>query len=400
MRYEIKSYNDFFFTLEIIQFGAGQTGLSPDISIKKYNSNEYWNGTSWSATYTVFSMLELDSVNLPGIYGYNFSSGPNPIDLSDDTGYLVKLSESTNVTVNRLDNLLNNEYSIVSNIRNFFDSSTGFDAALSSIGSVDSVVNTVDSNMVSLEPDVKAEISNSILNANIWNPIVNTSTLNNEPSNRDTIARAIVSSYLSNVYKTPYDVSTSEDFYTCTNSDSEKFYSSKLPSLSEMEDMVGNEVILIKGWDGYSQPDMSIWKSLKMRVGAVGLNGGGKYLELTSITGNTESFTSGQDTIIIKNQTLLSLDDIADSVWEEPVSSHSTDGTFGMLTRIIAGLVHFNHRIKDTEYDQTGRMTGCRVLLYSSPEDADLDINPFTTIIISSEYNSGNNMSSYLATKE
>ena len=181
MRYELKSYNDFFFTVEIVQFGVGQTGLTPTISIKKYNTSEYWNGSAWSGSYTTFNMSEVDSTNLPGLYSYNFSAGPNPIDISDETKFLVKVLESTkplteyiSVTVNRFDNILDNEYNIVDNIRNFFDDTVGFSAELSSIGSV---ISTVDSNLVSIEPEVKAEVANSILDANIWEPILDEVTL-------------------------------------------------------------------------------------------------------------------------------------------------------------------------------------------------------------------------------
>ena len=121
---------------------------------------------------------------------------------------------------------------------------------------------------------------------------------------------------------------------------------------------------------------------------------------LEDSAGNANSYTFGADSIIITNQNTADPEEIATAVWNEPVDTHSIPGTFGLLTRIIAGLVHFNHRIKDPEYDQTGRMTGCRVVVYPSAADAEADTNSLSTIIINSTYNSGNNMSSYLATEE
>lgn len=430
MRYEIKSYNDFCFTLEIVRFGLGITGLSPVVQIKRFNANQYWNGTAWTGAPATFSMTQVDSVNFPGLYTFDFVSGGTPIDTSVDTRYLVRISESTqpiteyiSVTINRLDDIVNNKQNIVQNIADFFDSSAGFNASLSTVGTVTDVTNMVDANVVDwngtsptltknatsdlpeittahVTPSAKADLANGILEADIWNPIVDPTALTASPSSRDTIARAITSTYLGSVYKTPYDASTSEDIYTCSYTDDVKFYSTSFPSLSQMESLIKQDAILFKGWDGAGTPDMSSWVSLKMRITGAGIDANGKYLTLEDSTGTPNSYVNGDDSIIITTQNTASPEEIAGAVWEEPVDAHSTAGTFGILTRITAGLVHFNHRIKDPEYDQTGRMTGCRVVVYPSAADAEADTNALSTIIINSTYNSGNNMSSYLATEE
>ncbi len=461
MRYEIKSYNDFCFTLEVVRFGSGITGLSPIIQIKRFSTNQYWNGTAWTGTPTTFPMSQADAVNFPGLYIFDFVSGGTPIDTSVDTRYLVKVSESTqpiteyiSVTTNRLDDIIGNKQGIVQNIADFFDASAGFNASSSIIGTVTDVTNVVDANVVDwngtsptltkdatndlpnvntvnivdanvvdwngtsptltknaisdlpevttahVTSSVRADLANGILEADIWNPVVDPTTLTALPSSRDTIARAITSTYLGSVYKTPYDASTTEDIYTCTYTDGAKFYSSSLPTLSDLELLVKQDAILFKGWDGAGTPTMASWTSLKMKITGAGIDANGKYLVLEDSAGNANSYTFGADSIIITNQNTADPEEIATAVWNEPVDTHSIPGTFGLLTRIIAGLVHFNHRIKDPEYDQTGRMTGCRVVVYPSAADAEADTNSLSTIIINSTYNSGNNMSSYLATEE
>lgn len=363
MRYEIKSYNDFCFTLEIVRFGSGISGLSPSIQIKKFSSNEFWDGTTWNITPSSFSMSEPDSLNMPGLYSFDFNSTtPNPIDTFVDTKFLVKITEPIELIT---------EYILVTRDR-----------------------------LAEIEDGPVALISNGILQANIWKPIVDPYTLSVSAAGRDTIARAISSNYLGTVYKTA-DTTDSEDIYTCTYTDSSgKFYSGSLPSLSMLEKLIKQDAILLKGWSGSDTPNFADFYTVKMKITEAGIDTNGKYLVLEASDGSMDSYTSGSDSILITNRNTADPGEIASAVWEEPLSDHSTPDTFGMITRIIAGLVHFNHRIKDAEYDQTGRMTGCRVVVYPSAIDAQADTNSLSTIIINSVYNSANNMTSYLATQE
>jgi hypothetical protein len=430
MRYELKSYNDLCFNLEVVRFGLGITGLVPKISIRQFSLNQYWNGSAWVGTITLFNMVPVDAVNMPGVYTFDFTSPPNPIDSSVDTRYVVKITEPTQpiteyiqVTLNRFDDIIKNKRTIVQNIANFFDATTGFNAPLSTVGTVTNVTNTVDANIVDwngtsptltkdatsnlpetssshITPGVRADIANGILNANIWNPIVDTTTLVESPADRDSIARAIVSSHIAAVHKTSYDLTTTEDVHTCSYTDSSKFYSPTLPILSDLEKLIKQDAIILKGWTGSGIPDTANYSQVKMRIIGVGSDSNGRYLELEAYDASTLAFIYGADSLIITNVITADPEEIATAVWEEPVSGHATAGTFGLLNRVVAGLVHFNHRIKDTEYDQTGRLTGCRVSVYASPSDTEADINPLTTIIISSTYNSGNNMSSYISTEE
>ena len=430
MRYELKSYNDLCFNLEVVRFGAGITGLSPKISIRQFSANQYWNGTAWTGVITLFNMLPVDAINMPGIYTIDFTSPPNPIDSSVDTRYIVKITEPTQpiteyiqVTLNRLDDIIKNKRTIVQNIRDFFDATTGFNVPLSTIGTATNVTNTVDANVVdwngtsptltkdatsnlpetsssSITPGVRADIANGILNANIWNPIVDPTTLVESPADRDSIARSIMSTHIASVHKTPYDLTTTEDVHICSYTDSSKFYSSTLPVLSDLERLIKQDAIVMKGWDGSGTPNTATLVQIKMRITGVGSDSNGRYLELEPYSSTAPSYVNGLDSVVITNVISVDPEEIATAVWDEPVSGHTTAGTFGLLNRVIAGLVHFNHRIKDAEYDQTGRLTGCRVSVYASPADTEADINPLTTIIISSTYNSGNNMSSYISTEE
>lgn len=428
MRYELKSYNDFCFSLEVVRFGAGISGLTPALMVKSFTTGEYWNGTAWQIPVAVFPMPGVPG--MPGLYALDLSAGPNPIDTTKDTKYLVQIAEATQplteyilVTVNRFDSIIKDNQNIVQNIADFFDATTGFNAALSTIGTATDVTNTVDANLVDwngtsptlsknatsglpevassyVTPSVKADLANGILDAEIWNPIVNPITLTASPSNRDTVARAIVSSYLTSVHKTGFDVSSTEDIHTCSYSDSQKFYSTTLPSLSVMEKLIKQDAILFKNWSGSGLPDTLNVYQVIMRITEVGIDTNGKYLVLEDVNGDSETYVASNDSIIIANSNVVDPEEIASAVWEEPVADHSTTGTFGLLNRIVAGLVHFNHRIKDAEYDQTGRLTGCRIVVYPSASDAEADTNSLSTIIVSSTYNSGNNMSSYLATEE
>lgn len=60
--------------------GTGLTGSDPQIMIRRYKSmngnfldNYYWNGSTFVSTPTSASMTEIDAVNQPGQYAYNFS---------------------------------------------------------------------------------------------------------------------------------------------------------------------------------------------------------------------------------------------------------------------------------------------------------------------------------------
>lgn len=48
--------------------GAGLTGATIAVAIKKDIDNVWWNGTGFQSSYTTVNATEADSTNLPGIY--------------------------------------------------------------------------------------------------------------------------------------------------------------------------------------------------------------------------------------------------------------------------------------------------------------------------------------------
>jgi len=53
--------------------GAGVTGATCSIALRRSDTANWWNGTAWQVAYTTNAMTELDSVNLPGRYYYDAS---------------------------------------------------------------------------------------------------------------------------------------------------------------------------------------------------------------------------------------------------------------------------------------------------------------------------------------
>jgi hypothetical protein len=106
------------------------------------------------------------------------------------------------------------------------------------------------------------------------------------------------------------------------------------------------------------------------------------------------------DILIIKAETDTTMHEVAHEVWEESVLDHATPDTFGMLNRVVAGLSQFNHQITDSTYDESGRLLACRLVVYSSSEDAKNGENPLTTIEVSSSYDEKQNMTTFVAAEE
>ncbi len=343
MRYELKSYNDFMFFLEIVSFGLGVTGLSPKISIKRFGAATYWDGAAWTGAYTEFTMSATDSVNQPGLYYYNFMPA---IDTTVDTRYLVKMSDATSivteyifVTLNRFDNITSNNRVIPQNIASFMDAAVGFTLPNSTLGNV-----TLTATTTNVTNDVNANVvdwnsSGATLTADITTNFPNVST-----TITGTIDANVVDWNSSGATLTA-DVTTNFPNVATTIS--------------------GTIDANVVDWDG---------------LGAVLSLSGTGYPEVSIPTSVME--------------------DVASAVWNEPLATHIATDTFGYLMQIIAGLTHYNHRVKDTQYDQYGRLTGCRIVVYQSSADAEADINELTKIVVTSTYNASNNMLSYLAVKE
>ena len=63
---------------------------------------------------------------------------------------------------------------------------------------------------------------------------------------------------------------------------------------------------------------------------------------------------------------VITAEDIADAVWDEDTNTHSISGSFGILTRQMAGLLHSNIFIDNPVYDSAFNLIGGRVRIYSN----------------------------------
>lgn len=68
--------------------GSKITGVSWTLKITRNDTGEYWNGSSFTAGVDTVSMTEVDSVNRPGEYFYDFTPPGN--------GYVCSIIAETN----------------------------------------------------------------------------------------------------------------------------------------------------------------------------------------------------------------------------------------------------------------------------------------------------------------
>jgi len=76
------------------------------------------------------------------------------------------------------------------------------------------------------------------------------------------------------------------------------------------------------------------------------------------------------------------IEDIADAVWDESVSGHTSNETFGLQSQEIAGLVHSNILIDNPLYDSNNNLTSARVRIYSTSLSVGTDNNVLATYTI------------------
>jgi hypothetical protein len=95
MRHENQHWDNIRAMVEIITAGAGQTGLSPTVKIRRSSDGQWWDGAAWGGTATQVPMNEPDSTNLPGFYAYAIPGGG--LTYSDGIdGYIFYIEESVN----------------------------------------------------------------------------------------------------------------------------------------------------------------------------------------------------------------------------------------------------------------------------------------------------------------
>ena len=95
MRHEVQQRDKIHAKMEIVIAGAGQTGLSPTVLLKRVLDGLYWNGTIFQVAVTSVALPEIDATNQAGYYRLDVpSTAIDPI-LGGD-GYEYHAVETTN----------------------------------------------------------------------------------------------------------------------------------------------------------------------------------------------------------------------------------------------------------------------------------------------------------------
>ena len=96
MRFEQHQSDKLRLTLEVVVSGVGRTGLNPEIAIKR-NTDGHWlqaGGGSWGAGYATNVMIEVNAVDLAGLYDFLVPSARLSY-VQDIDGYYVQMADST-----------------------------------------------------------------------------------------------------------------------------------------------------------------------------------------------------------------------------------------------------------------------------------------------------------------
>jgi hypothetical protein len=261
------------------------------------------------------------------------------------------------------------------------------------------------------------EISDAVWNADIFNSIYRPDPVDSTDFSyaaEMSIGRAMLIQYLSqNVNH--WGTNSESPMHICNHTDASgtKFYSNRLSTwpltADEIISYVDRSIIVVKDLVFSNAPggDLSfsaITESYLGRITGVDSDGHGQYFEVKLVNEDEspvpDGFGVGTDVLIVKAETDATMHEVAHEVWEESVFDHETPDTFGMFNRIMTGLTQFNHRITDSIYDESGRLLSCRLVVYSSSEDAANEENALTTVEVTSTYDEKQNMQTFLAKEE
>jgi hypothetical protein len=263
------------------------------------------------------------------------------------------------------------------------------------------------------------EISDAVWSADIFKTIYNdTGTAAVAAAPVGSMAHAMIVQYLSQNMN-HWNANGASPVHTCAlDSSNGKFYSDRLAGVpwrltaDEQVSYIDRSVVIVKNFefsedntDGMAPTinptDVEVYLG---RISGIGLDGGGQYFEVNLVNEDETipSFSNGNDILLIKAETDSTMHEVAHEVWEEEVADHSTKHTFGMFNRIMAGLAQYNHRITDSTYDETGRLLACRLVVYPSAAAAEAGdlTGALTTVIVTSEYDEKQNMTSFMAREE
>ncbi len=93
MRAEVQPWNDIRVTVEIVDEGTGVTGLTVTCHIKRTSDGQWLqDGGGWGASIDTLDMSEVDSTNLPGLYGFTIGSDDQD---AENGHYIVLIRETT-----------------------------------------------------------------------------------------------------------------------------------------------------------------------------------------------------------------------------------------------------------------------------------------------------------------
>jgi hypothetical protein len=282
--------------------------------------------------------------------------------------------------------------------------------------------NAINENAVKIDSVTYEEISNSaireivsgIWNADIFHPIdvspdADFSGATFGGANKGSVGHAILLQYISqNILHWDNADNALTPLHKCSHDDAAgtRFYSETLSAAGEdkAKGYIGKAAVVIKNWS-FDTPPGGNEEFYLVRITAVGNDAHGDYFDIHMADEDQSpipsgGLASGTDALIVKEETDATMHEVAHEVWEESVLDHETSDTFGMLNRVVAGLSQFNHQITDSTYDKSGRLLACRLVVYSSSEDARNGVNPLTTIEVTSAYDEKQNMTTFTAAEE
>lgn len=391
--------------LEVVIAGAGVPGLAPTCAIRRASDNMYLQagGGAWNAGFAVNPMVEVDAVNLPGLYAYSVPNAQLFADLGA-RGYSFKVAEGTTPLVEYTTVTVENEFSgqlglglATAGAPNtvtfgvWAPPTTAYWAGLAvtilqgtgvgqtrRIGAYSNArVATVDSNWV-VQPDAT---SVCVVHAQA---AVDTVAWNGKRPNDLTVANNV-----------KVDVEEWRALVPTTLSAANNVQS----DVEEWRGALPNPLAT-----GNVQSDVELWRNAVPATLSAGGNVasdlqrwlGSAPLPLVAQLVQSAVAAMGNDTITAAVLHASAGAELADAVWDEPMSGHGTGGTAGGQMRLALSMLQRNHRIKNPTYDADNRLLTCNLVYYPTTADALADSNALLTLHMVATYDGDGNMQTFL----
>ena len=261
-----------------------------------------------------------------------------------------------------------------------------------------------------------AEIVEGVWNADVLGPIDDSGVYDGTAyrgADPGSMGHAMIVQYISQNILSKIDLGGGDTYFSPVHSCSvgdpggTKFYSKPLNDFGAIQNLNSHEIpayidktaVLVRGISSSVAP--ALYEQYLVRISAVETDSSGQYFVI-SLTDEYASPIPGGidaalDVLIIKAEADATMHEIADEVWEEEVEGHLTPKTFGMFSRIVTGLSQFNHRIKDSTYDESGRLVACRLVVYPDASAAEDDRDHLVSVQVTSSYDEKQNMETFLS---